>query len=164
MSFFRKYQLPLIAGTLISALGGAAYAHKHAADGPGWHESHHGYGHHRGGWGRHGMKAEKHIDGILAFAEAELKITDAQQPAWTEFSDSMRELINENSAYRQSKIPQRDELANASLVERIDHRLASLERRQLQLRKMADAVKKIYAALTPEQQRLADELAPMRRF
>jgi len=74
----------IMVAVLATALGGGyVYAHAKDGDGSGYgkrgHCVHGERGHRGHGWGGHGAKADKHIEGILAFIETELKL-DAVMP------------------------------------------------------------------------------------
>ena len=153
----RKYAYPLAAASLTAALAGAGLVYAHPfGDGEGA-----GFGGPQScGSGHHG-RFGRHVDGMLAFVKAELKITADQEPAWQAFSRSMRELAQQRAGMRKHA---RGSGRDLPLNERIDRRLAMLEQGTAQLRQMAEAVKSLYADLTPEQQQLADRLVPMRRL
>lgn len=161
----RKYAYPLAAASLTAALAGAGLVYAHPfgdGEGPGFGGPQScGSGHH-GRFGRHGPGMfGQHVDGMLAFVKAELKITADQEPAWQAFSSSMRELAQQRAGMRKHA---RGSGRDLPLNERIDRRLAMMEQGTAQLRQMAEAVKSLYADLTPEQQQLADRLVPMRRM
>ena len=42
---------------------------------------------------RHDFSMSRHIEGRIAYAKAELKITDAQAPLWNKVADTMRENV-----------------------------------------------------------------------
>lgn len=163
--FRRKYAYPLAAASLTAALAGAGFAYGHPfgdGGGPGFGGPQSCGGGHHGRFGRHGSGMfGQHVDGMLAFVKAELKITADQEPAWQEFSTTMRELAQQRVGMRKHAPGSGRDLP---LSERIDRRLAMLEQGAAHLRQMAEAVKSLYADLTPEQQQLADRLAPMRRM
>ena len=118
-----------------------------------------GHGMHEG-QGRMGSMGSAHLKARMAQHQAELKaalkITTAQEAAWTTFTASMVP-----PAGQKAQRPTREEMAKLSTPERIDkmkamrtehHAVMSLE-----MDKRADAVKAFYATLTPEQQKVFDE-------
>ncbi len=166
MKLNKQYLYPISAVSLAAVLGAAGLAYAHPfkeGGGPGFGDRHHcGGGHGRSGHRGFGMMG-KRVDGMLAFVKAELKITPAQEPAWQNFSSTMREAVQARTAWRDSMRASKAAEGEVTLTQRIDRRLAMLEQRSAQLRQMAGAVKTLYAELTPEQQRVADELAPLGR-
>ncbi len=161
----RKSAYPLAVVSLATALGGLGLVYAHPdddGDGPGFGGRHHCRG---GQHGRFGSSMGRHVDGILAFVKTELKITAGQEPAWQEFSTAVRELARERTGFRSGMRDRaQDGSKDAPLVDRIDRRLAMMEQGTAHLRRMAEAVKSLYAELTPAQQQLADQLVPMGRM
>jgi hypothetical protein len=102
-----------------------------------------------------------HVEGRLAFLKTELKITDAQLPLWNKFADAVR-----NNAKTAGKVMQ-GSAAGFSQSATVPDRLAAREKllaAQLDaLQKLKVAVDPLYAALSAEQKKTADEimLAPM---
>jgi hypothetical protein len=97
-----------------------------------------------------------HVDGRLAFLKAELKITDAQMPAWSKFAEAMRvnaAAMRENHAAMMppqgmsAHLPTRLELAEKMMSGHLDA-----------LRRIKTAVEPLYAVLSDEQKETADEL------
>jgi hypothetical protein len=160
----RKSAYPLAVVSLATALGGLGLVYAHPdgdGDGPGFGGRHHCRGGQHGRFGSMG----RHVDGILAFVKTELKITAGQEPAWQEFSTAVRELARERTGFRSGMRDRaQDGSKDAPLVDRIDRRLAMMEQGTAHLRRMAEAVKSLYAELTPAQQQLADQLVPMGRM
>lgn len=146
-----KKLLLALAGTGILAAGIAAAAP--------------GTGHAWGGRGAGGPLAhfcgegsDARLAGMLAYAETRLGITDEQQAAWDAFEQQvttstgpMDQLCEQiGTAEQPTTLPERmarfEQVAEAGLA---------------QLREIRPAVETLYAELTPEQQRIADDL--MRR-
>lgn len=98
---------------------------------------------------------EARLAGMLAFAEKRLKITDAQKPAWTKFADQARA----SEAPMQSactSLKGKPQPANA--IERLERMDTMMTARQTQMHQMLPAIKEMYGQLTPDQQKVADEL------
>lgn len=98
---------------------------------------------------------EARLAGMLAFAEKRLNITDAQKGAWNKFADQARA----------SQKPVQDVCANlkgkpqpTNAIERLERMDAIVTARQAQIHQMLPAAKEMYAQLTPEQQKTADEM------
>ena len=109
--------------------------------------------------GRDGMSMmgamARHVEGRLAFLKTELKITDAQLPLWNAVADAMRAnaktmgdmaggmMGSSQTATLPDKLAMRDKMMTAHLEA---------------LRKFKAAVDPLYAALSDEQKKTADEL------
>ena len=109
--------------------------------------------------GRDGMSMmgamARHVEGRLAFLKTELKITDAQLPLWNAVADAMRAnaktmgdmaggmMGGSETATLPDKLAMRDKMMTAHLEA---------------LRKFKAAVDPLYAALSDEQKKTADEL------
>ncbi len=116
-------------------------------------EQGHGPMMHRGFKGRFGYGMEQFIQERLDQAKYKLRITEEQEPAWQEFTTQ----IGKNTATMRDRIQQR--WGKPTVPERIQH----MRDKAVQVNQMADAVEKLYQSLTPEQQKVADQISPMRR-
>jgi len=175
-----KFAAAALAATLgIGILAGAVGPS--FAQGMGPRGEHHGMRHggmHHGGM--HGPRADR-IDGRIAFLKAELKITDAQQAKWDDFEKVLRANAAERKAqaekFRAERQAQRAEFqkkaeeakAQGQPVPRPERKqLGAVERMELRQKmmkahletqeKVLDAFKPLYATLTDEQKKTADEL------
>jgi hypothetical protein len=95
------------------------------------------------------MGMGQHIEGTLAFLKTELKITPAQNAAWEAFA----------TAYRGTKghggsMPMMPGGMMALHAKMMEEHLA-------QMKKMQAPLNQLYAALSADQKRTADELLPM---
>lgn len=104
------------------------------------------------------------VEARLAYLKTALKITDAQQAQWEAFADVLRKhakQIDERIQARRAQMgqPSRDERPTAiARLERTQERLAAASAK---LNELLAVEKPLYAALTPEQQGIADRvLAP----
>jgi hypothetical protein len=121
------------------------------------------------------MAPAQHIEGRLAFLKTELQITDAQMPQWNVFSDALRANAKSMSDLRGTStsngmmgpgqnMMRRSEMMSGqagtgmSLPDRLDraeqHMAAYLE----MLRAMKGPTTQLYAVLSDDQKRLADQL------
>ncbi|MCW5576468.1 MAG: Spy/CpxP family protein refolding chaperone [Burkholderiales bacterium] len=116
----------------------------------------------RGHYGKQAFRMPgERVEARLAYMKTALKITDAQQPQWEAFAGVMRKQAKEADARSQSHREKR-----AANTER--KRLTAIERLELRQRFMATASERIgerlavqkplYAALSSEQQQIADRL------
>jgi len=111
--------------------------------------------------GRHDMPMmAKHIEGRLAFLKTELKITDAQLSLWNAFAQAMRD---DASTIQVMPHPMMGMNKAATLPDKLAARETSLSARLEALRKLKAAADPLYAALTADQKKTADEimLSPM---
>jgi protein CpxP len=94
-------------------------------------------------------KMQEHMLKRQADLKAKLKLTAAQEPAWTTFSASMQP---------PARGPRPDKAAMEKLTtpERIDKMRAMHAERSAQMEKRGEATKAFYAALSPEQQKVFD--------
>ena len=95
-----------------------------------------------------------HIEGRIAYLHAELKITEAQMPAWTEFANVLRANAK-RMAEAQKAQPQ---AATTTAADRLDDQERWLTARVESVRALKPAYAKLYAALDDKQKKIADEL------
>jgi protein CpxP len=150
----------LLAAGLIATAGFASYAQTADKPMPGATgmptagaaatEGHMGKMGHRDPTQRKAMMA-KHLDAL----KAKLKITAAQEGAWTSFTSAMQP-----SANMDHQRPDRAEMEKLTTPQRIDkmHSLRTQHKAEMQaeMDKRDDAIKTFYAALAPEQQKVFD--------
>jgi hypothetical protein len=96
------------------------------------------------------------IEGRLAFLKTELKITDAQTAQWNAVADAMRQ----NEKARRDRMEQmradRDKPTNT--LERLEARERAADARSQELKRFNAAFRPLYATLSDEQKKTADEL------
>ncbi len=103
-----------------------------------------------------GMMA-RHVEGRIAFLKAELKITESQQKLWDAVADAMRanaKAMTEMSGGTMTTG------ATANLPDRLAASEKALNARLDALHKYKAVVDPLYAALSDEQKKTADELVP----
>lgn len=107
------------------------------------------------GMGPAGMMPFRHVEGHLAFLKAELHITDAQAPQWTAFADAMR-----NQATAMQAAMQAMPLPGGPVAapDRMERHVAVLSARLDAMKAILAATKPLYAVLSDEQKKTADEL------
>jgi hypothetical protein len=109
--------------------------------------------------GRDGMSMmgamARHVEGRLAFLKTELKITDTQLPLWNALADAMR-------ANAKTMSDMAGGMMGGSQTATLPDKLAMRERMMTvhleALRKFKAAADPLYAALSDEQKKTADEL------
>ena len=115
--------------------------------GPGW------AGARGGGYGPGvGANVAANQDARLAYLKAELKITSAQESAWNTYAAAMKREAESMQALRNQMFA----AAQSGGPEQFTQRAELMKQRAARAETMAGAIKDLYAALTPEQQALAD--------
>lgn len=113
----------------------------------------------RGERGRHGfergMKGDPaaRMEQRLDMMKYKLRITEEQEPAWQAFAQNVKQKM-ENRMERREAMRENGRLA---VPERVKQMRTGAE----QMNEMADAIEQLYASLTPEQQKVADQMRPM---
>jgi len=101
-----------------------------------------------------GMPFE-HTEGRIAFLKTELKITDAQTPQWNAFADTLR-------ANAKAHQTMHEQMAKggmpSSWLERLAFQQKAMSTRLDGLKALETAAKPLYAVLTDDQKKLADQL------
>jgi len=100
-----------------------------------------------------------HIEGRIAFLKTELKITDEQQPLWNAVADAMRTVAKDmpsmpNCMSMMQSVMQTSGTVPEELAAHEKAATAHLEG----LRKLKGAVEPLYAALSDDQKKTADQL------
>jgi hypothetical protein len=103
-----------------------------------------------------GMDTIDHIEGRVAFLRTELKITEAQQPAWNAFADALRANAKALGEIRGSMMSQQG--AGAGLVEKLAFQEKWLAARLEGTRAMKSALTNLVSTFSDEQKKAADEL------
>ena len=98
-----------------------------------------------------------HVEGRLAFLKTELKITDAQLPRWNKFAEAVRD-----NAKAMADMPGAMTATNqsAKLPDKLAMREKMMTLHLEALRKLKAAFDPLYAALSDEQKKTADEIMP----
>ena len=105
--------------------------------------------------GRHDpAKMQAHTAKLQADMKAKLKITPAQEGAWTAFTASMQPPANMMGTRPGPE--QRAEFDTLTTPQRIDKMREMRTQRMAAMDKRMDATKTFYAALSPEQQKVFD--------
>ena len=153
----------LIMGTLVAASFAAAplamaQAENPAAAPQGQHAQRHQHGKHA-----FSLPGER-VEARLAYLKTALKINDAQQPQWDAFANTVRKHAkeaDERIKARQAQMAQRTQGQRPTAIERLERRQERLATASARLNEMLAVEKPLYAALSPEQQQIADKaLAP----
>lgn len=111
-----------------------------------------------------GMQPLHRIEGQLAYFRAELRITEAQAAPWNAFAEVVR---SQTDRLRQAAMPAMQGAAQPSTApptgpqtapQQMERRIAALSAQIEAMRAVAAATVPLYAALSEEQRRTADEL------
>ena len=176
-----KFAAAALAATLSLGMLAGAVGPSFAQMGPGGPG--HGGKHHAR---MHGERADR-IDGRIAFLTAELKITQAQQGKWDDFEKVLRGQAAERKAQAEKiraerqamraefqqkaeaakaagQTVQRPERKQVSAVEKMEMRQKFMKARLENQEKVLDALKPLYAWLSDDQKKTADDLFGGRGF
>jgi hypothetical protein len=105
---------------------------------------------------RHHFSATKHIEGRIAYLKAELKITDAQAPQFAAVAQAMRD---DAKAMEQAKDQRRTDRGQPqTAVQRLEARAQFAALRAQSSQHFVDVFKPLYANLSDDQKKAADEL------
>lgn len=112
------------------------------------------------GPGMAGAAALDHVEGRIAFLRAELKITEAQAGAWNAFADALRTNAKKAGEMRGEMMPSSaaGSPQAATMTQRLDLEERWLAARLDGVRAIKSASEALYAALSDEQKKTADEL------
>lgn len=172
------------AGTAAAQHGGATGGTDHGASSATEHSQHHGgasgdtssQGHGgaggsgcmmMGGGMDHGAKGEgggmmmkhlcrpgEHVEGRLAYLKAELKLTDAQTPAWNAFADAFRTSAQKVAQYCASM---KDHEHAGGMLQQLGAMERNMTAHLEFVRAVKGAAEPLFGVLTDEQKKLAEE-------
>ena len=103
-----------------------------------------------------GAMMTDHVEGRIAFLKTELKITDAQTPAWNALADTLRASAKRMSEARNTMM--QSNAKSMSVVERLDARERILSAALESTRSIKASFTVLNAKLSDEQKKTADEL------
>ena len=113
----------------------------------------------------HGQRAQRsptdRVEARLAYLKTALKITSEQEAQWNAFADVRRKQARDATERMEKFRSQRAEGQKATrptAIERMERRQAMMAVASTRLSETLAAAKPLYAALSPEQQKVADEL------
>ena len=107
------------------------------------------------GMGPGGGQPFRHVEGQLAFFRTELRITDAQLPQW----NALAEVIRGNTRQlQQVMMPPAPNAGPPSLPDQLERRAAQLAAMLEATKAVLGAAKPLYAVLSTDQKKTADEL------
>jgi hypothetical protein len=107
------------------------------------------------------------VEARLAYLKTALKITDAQQAQWDAFATTLRKHAQASDQRvqkaRAEGAARRESGARPTAIERMERGQARLAAASTRLTETLAVAKPLYAALSPEQQKIADEVLTPRR-
>lgn len=102
------------------------------------------------------MMPSQLVDGRIAFLKTELKITPAQETQWQQLASAMRQNAQ---AMDQTIVTAREHRGGAlNAVQRIELRAQFAKIHADNETRLLDALRPLYASLSPEQQQMANQL------
>ena len=112
------------------------------------------------GSGTAGMATIDRIEGRIAFLRAELRITEAQTSAWNAFADALRSNAKKLDEVRASMMLRlgTGQQQAPTIVERLDLQEQWMLARLEGTREIKSALSKLYATLSDDQKKSANEL------
>jgi hypothetical protein len=115
-----------------------------------------------GGWGEGGQGMMRRqprmgamVDGRLAYLKEELDITDAQAAAWEGYASAVKARVELMRGMHESMF---DAMQKGTAAERMDARIAGMEAMLESMKAIKPATEALYAVLSDEQKKVADEL------
>lgn len=118
--------------------------------GPQHHTMTQGQSHHR-------FDFAARAEGRIAYVKAELKITPAQEPAFDKYAQAIRDNAAATQKAFQDMRGQRGKTMSA--IDRVEQRAKFAQMRDQQEQQYLAAFRPLYASLSPEQKKVADDLA-----
>ena len=114
------------------------------------------------GPGTGGMATIYRVDGRIAFLRTELKITDAQTPAWNAFADALRANAKKLGEIRASTMPKPGDTQPpaSTMAERLDQQEQWLLARLEGTRTMKSAFTKLNETLSDDQKKAVNDILP----
>ena len=114
-----------------------------------------GWGMRRGFWGRGPEGMLDRVEGRLAFVKAELRISEAQTPAWNELAAAIRGGAKQHNERMKSVFK---DAGDKTLLERLDLQEQFMTARIEEIKQVKGSLKALYAQLSDEQKREADHV------
>ena len=96
-----------------------------------------------------------YAEGRIAFLKAELGITDAQKAVWDAYAAAIAKNLQGMQATRAAMLKM---MEAKSPVERLDNHIAAMEGRLASLKEIQPPLSALYAVLSADQKKKADEL------
>ena len=101
------------------------------------------------------MHSRPMMEGRLAYIKADLEITEAQMPAWDAYADAVRARHTAMESMHADMMKAKE---SGSALERMDARIKAMESMVGSLKALKPSTEALYAVLTDEQKKTADQL------
>ena len=155
----------LVSAALVAAAATPVLAQTGGPGGEGSQARHHAQRQHDGK--REFRMPSERVEARLARVKSELKITDAQQSQWDAFATTLRKHAGEADQrvqkLRADGAARRDKGTRPTAIERMERGQQRLAAASTRMTETLAVAKPLYAALSPEQQKVADQLLTPRR-
>ena len=152
----------LVSASIAAAAAAPALAQTAGAEGAGPRARHSAQRHHE----QHASRLpSERVEARLAYLKTALKITDAQRLQWDAFADTLRNqarTADERMKARRAQMAEGRKGTPPTAIERMERAQIRLAASSARLNETLAAAKPLYAALSPEQQKVADELLASR--
>jgi LTXXQ motif family protein len=102
-----------------------------------------------------GAEMATHAEGRIAFLKAELGITDAQKTVWDAYAAALTKNLQDMQAMR---VTMKKVMEAKSPVERLDAHLTAMDGRVASLKEVKPTLAALYAALSDDQKKKADQI------
>lgn len=114
-----------------------------------------GHGKMRRGRMAHHGGMEAMVEGRLAYLKSALNISADQKEAWGKYAEAVRERMETVRSMRQGMM---ETMQSGTAIERMDARISGMEAMLEAMKAVKPATEALYAALSDEQKKTADEL------
>jgi hypothetical protein len=104
------------------------------------------------------MMSPDHVEGRLAFLKTELKITDAQMPTWNAFAEALRANATTMKEARGTMMQMMQQGAGVTAPQMLEEHEKHLTLHLEALKRTKAALDPLYAALSDEQKKTADQI------
>jgi LTXXQ motif family protein len=102
-----------------------------------------------------GADTSTFAEGRIAFLKAELAISDAQKAVWEAYAAALKKNLQAMQAMRQTMMKV---MEAKTPTERLDAHIAAMDGRLASLKEVKPALAALYAALSDEQKKKADQI------
>lgn len=148
----RSLAAPAVASALALLIAGPTLAQ----GGPGGMMGDSGSGMWWGSWGRGPEGMLDRVEGRLAFIKAELKITEAQAPAWIQLAESIRAAAKHHNERMKATFSQEEKAK--TLPERLEVQEQFVSARLEEIKQIKGSLINLYAVLSEAQKKEADDV------
>jgi len=113
------------------------------------------------------VRPTERVEARLAYIRTALKITDAQQPQWEAFANVLRKQAQQTEQFMQTRHTERAQAPGGqrpqvTAIDRLERRQKMMTLASQRLDEVIAAAKPLYASLSPDQQKIADDMIAKR--